>query len=111
MVPAEREQQFGGAILFDHIDPELEVIPLLDSGTDCQDELSSPDGSPMVISPIVGLSPSQGEDDVDLVQILAFVTKDQGSSQHIRGVALRLRKRVFITASCDSGVSVRKCSE
>ena len=55
--------------MFDHIDPELEVIPLLDSGTDCQDELSSPDGSPMVISPIVGLS--QGEDDVDLAQILA----------------------------------------
>ena len=71
VAPAEREQQFGGPILFDHIDPELEVIPLLDSGTDCQDELSSPDGSPMVISPIVGLSPSQGEDDVDLSQILA----------------------------------------
>ena len=57
------------------------MIPLLDSGTDCQGELSSPDGSPMVISPIVGLSPSQGEDDVDLAQILvefgtlpAFVT-------------------------------------
>ena len=57
------------------------MIPLLDSGTDCQDELSSLDGSPMVISPIVGLSPSQGEDDVDLAQTLvefgtlpAFVT-------------------------------------
>ena len=55
----------------DHIDPELEVIPLLDSGTDCHNELSSPDGSPMVISPIVGLSPPQVEDDVDLAQILA----------------------------------------
>ena len=53
------------------IDPELEVIPLLDSGTDCQDELSSPDGSPMVISPIVGLLPSQGEDDINLSLILA----------------------------------------
>ena len=40
-------------------------------GTDCQDELSSLDDSPMVISPIVGLSPSQGEDDVDLAHILA----------------------------------------
>ena len=59
VAPPEREQQFEGAILFDHIDPELDVIPLLDSGMDCQDELSSPDGSPMVISPIVGLSPSQ----------------------------------------------------
>ena len=52
-------------------DPELEVIPLLDSGTDCQDELSSPDGSPMVISPIVGLLPPQGEDDINLSLILA----------------------------------------
>ena len=60
VAPTEREQQFGGPILLDHIDPELEVMPLLDSGTDCQNELSSPDGSPMVISPIVGLSPSQG---------------------------------------------------
>ena len=55
----------------DHIDPELEVIPLLDYGTDCQDELSSPDGLLMVIIPIVGLSPSQGEDDINLTQILA----------------------------------------
>ena len=55
----------------DDIDPEMEVTPLLDSGTDCQDELSSPDGSPMVISPIVGLLPSQGEDDINLTQILA----------------------------------------
>ena len=39
----------------DDIDPELEVIPFLDSGTDCQDELTSPDGSPMVISLIVDL--------------------------------------------------------
>ena len=53
------------------IDPELEVTPLLDSGTDCQDELSSPVGSPMVISPTAGLLPSQGEDDIDLARILA----------------------------------------
>ena len=36
------------------------MTPLLDSGTDCQDELSSPNGSPM-----------QVEEDVDLAQILA----------------------------------------
>ena len=48
VAPAKRKQQFGGPILLDHIDPELEVIPLRDSGMDCQDELSSPDGSPMV---------------------------------------------------------------
>ena len=81
VAPAEHKQEFGRPMWLNHIDPELEVIPLLDSGTDCQDELSSPDGSPMVISPIVGPSPSQGEDDVDLAQTLvefgtlpAFVT-------------------------------------
>ena len=69
-VPPDREQQFGGAALFDYIDPELDVIPMLDSGTDCQDELSSPDSSPMVTSPMVALLPSQVEEDVDLAQIL-----------------------------------------
>ena len=68
---AERRQEFRGPMCLDHIDPELEVIPLLDSGTDCQEESSSPDGSPMVISPIVGLFPSQGEDDINLSQILS----------------------------------------
>ena len=68
---AKRRQEFGAPVWLDDIDPELEVIPLLDSGTDCQDELSSPDGSPMVISPIVCLLPSQGEDDINLSLILA----------------------------------------
>ena len=67
----EREQQFGGAALFDYFDPELDVIPQLDSGTDCQDELSAPYGSPMVMNPIDALLPSQVEEDVDLAQILA----------------------------------------
>ena len=70
-MPAERKQEFRGQMWLDDIDPELEVTPLLDSGTDCQDELSSPDGSPMVISPIVGLLSSQGEDDINLTQFLA----------------------------------------
>ena len=52
VAPAERKQEFRGPMWLDHIDLELEVTPLLDSGMDCQDELSSPDGSPMVISPI-----------------------------------------------------------
>ena len=39
VVPPECEQQFGGAALFDYIHPESDVIPLLDSGTDCQDKL------------------------------------------------------------------------
>ena len=71
VAPAERRQEFRGPMCLDDIDPELEIIPLLDSGTDCQDELSSPDCSPMVISPIVGLLPSQGEDDINPSQIQA----------------------------------------
>ena len=71
VVLPKREQQFGGAALFYYIDPELDVIPLLDSETDCQDELSSPDSSPMVIGPMVALLPSQVEEDVDLAKILA----------------------------------------
>ena len=75
VAPTERRQEFRGPLCLNDIDPELEVIPLLDSGTDCQDELSSPDCSPMVISPIVGLLPSLGEDDINLSQILVeFVT-------------------------------------
>ena len=71
VAPTEREQEFTAPMWLNDIDPELEVTPLLDSGTDCQDELSSPDGSPMVISPIAGLLPSQGEDDINLARILA----------------------------------------
>ena len=65
------EQESTAPMWLNDTDPELEVTPLLDSGTDCQDELSSPDGSPMVISPIAGLLPSQGEDDINLARILA----------------------------------------
>ena len=71
VTPAEREQESTAPMWLNNIDPELEVTPLLDSLTDCQDELSSPDGSPMVISPIAGLLPSQGEDDINLARILA----------------------------------------
>ena len=35
---AERKPEFRGPMWLDDIDPELEVTPLLDSGTDCQDE-------------------------------------------------------------------------
>ena len=47
VTPAEREQESTALMWLNDIDPELEVTPLLDSGTDCQDELSTPDGSPM----------------------------------------------------------------
>ena len=36
VAPAERKQEFGGPMWLDDIDPELEVTPLLDSGTDCR---------------------------------------------------------------------------
>ena len=57
--------------MLDYIDPEWDVAPLLDSGTDLEDELPSPDVSPMVISHAVSLLLAQVEEDVDLAQILA----------------------------------------
>ena len=71
VAPTECEQVYTRPMWLNDIYPELEVTPLLDSGTDFQDELSSPDGSPMFISPIAGLSQSQGNDDITLVHILA----------------------------------------
>ena len=61
--------------MFDYIGPELVIDELPDSGTDLEDELPSPDGSPMVISHGVSRLPARLEEDVDLAQILAeFVT-------------------------------------
>ena len=57
--------------MLDYIGPELDVAALLDSGTDLEDELPSPDVLPMVISHVVSLLPAQVEEDVDLAQILA----------------------------------------
>ena len=45
--------------MLDYIGPELGVTPLLDPGTDLEDELPSPDVSPMVISHRVALLPAQ----------------------------------------------------
>ena len=61
----------GGADLFDYIGLELVVDQLPDSGTDLEDELPPPDGSPMVISHGVSRLPAQLEKDVDLAQMLA----------------------------------------
>ena len=90
---------------------------MLDSGTDCQDELSSPDGSPMVISPIVGQLPSQGEDDINLSLIMAeFANRpallspidDQYQPLKVPADLLVARKvgEISIAASGDSGTSV-----
>ena len=51
--------------------PELGVAPLSDHGTDLEDELPSPDSSPVVIGHVVALLPTQLEEDVDLAQVLA----------------------------------------
>ena len=51
--------------------PELGVAPLSDPGTDLEDELPSPDSSPVVMGHGVALLPAQVEEDVDLAQVLA----------------------------------------
>ena len=73
VVPPVHEQQFGGggADLLSYICPELGVTLLLDSGTDLEDELPSPDDSSMVMGHGVAPLPAQVEEDVDLAQVLA----------------------------------------
>ena len=72
VVPPEHEQPFGGGEdLLGFICPELSVAPLLDSGTDLEDELPSPDASPVFIGHRVALLPAQVEENVDLAQVLA----------------------------------------
>ena len=44
--PPEREQSFGGGDLLGSICPELGVAPLVDPGTDCEDDLPIPAGPP-----------------------------------------------------------------
>ena len=46
--PPKREQSFGGGggDLLGSICPELGVAPLVDPGTDCEDELPTPAGPP-----------------------------------------------------------------
>ena len=68
VVPPEHEQQFD---LLSFICPELGVAPLLNPGTDLEDELPSPDTLPVVIGHGVALLPAQVEEDVDLAQVLA----------------------------------------
>ena len=74
--------------------PELGVAPLLDPGTDLEDELPSPDTSPVVTVHGVALLPAQVEEDVDLAQVLAdfgtlpaIVTPNPGSSRGASGAS------------------------
>ena len=50
---------------------ELGVAPLVDPGTDLEDELPSAAVSPVVIGHGVALLPTQVEEDVELAQVLA----------------------------------------
>ena len=66
VVRPSHEQPFEGVDLLSLICPELGVAPLFDPETDLEDELPSPDASPMVIGHGVALLPGQVEEDVDL---------------------------------------------
>ena len=75
LVPPERQFGGGGGDLLNYIGPEWVIDEQPDYGTDLEDELPSPDGSPMVISHGVSRLPARLEGDVDLARILAeFVT-------------------------------------
>ena len=74
VVPPEHEQPFGGGggrFAWLYLSGVECWTPLLDSGTDLEDELPSPDASPVVIGHRVALLPAQVEENVDLVQVLA----------------------------------------
>ena len=47
--PPKREQSYGGGDLLSSICPELGVAPLVDPGTDCEDELPTPAGPTAVV--------------------------------------------------------------
>ena len=52
--PPELEQSFGGGgDLLSSICPELGVAPLVDPGTDCEDELPTPACPPAVVDQII----------------------------------------------------------
>ena len=71
-----------------YICPELGVTPLLDSGTDLEDELPSPDASSMVMGHRVTRLPAQVEKDFDLSndQVLQqLVTALHGASSNVMG--------------------------
>ena len=63
--PPEREQSFGGGgDLLSMICPELGVTPLVDPGTDLEDELPTPASSPVTVDH--GAAPLSTQADVDI---------------------------------------------
>ena len=71
VVRRAHEQAFEGADLLSLICPEFGVAPLFDPGTDCEDELPSPDVLSMVIGHGMAILPEQVEEDVDLARVFA----------------------------------------
>ena len=62
LVPPELQLGGGGEDLLDYIGPELLINEQPDCGTDLEDELPSPDGSPMVMSHGVSRLPARFEE-------------------------------------------------
>ena len=76
--PLEREQLFGGGgggDLLDLICPELGVTPLVDPGTDVEDEWPTPAASP--VSVVHGVAPLSTQVDMDVE--LCRVFQDVGA--------------------------------
>ena len=74
--PPEREQSFGGGgggDLLSLICPELGVAPLVDPGTDLEDELPTPATSPVTVDHGAAPRPTQVELDVDLDRVFQDV--------------------------------------
>ena len=72
--PPEREQSFGGGgELLSLICPELGVAPLVDPGTDLEDELPTPAVSPVTVSHGAAPRPAQVEVNVDLDRVFQDV--------------------------------------
>ena len=70
--PPEREQSFGGGgggDLLSLICPELGVAPLVDPGTDLEDELPTPAASPVTVDCGASPRPTQVDVDVDLDRV------------------------------------------
>ena len=73
VLPPEREQLFGGGDLLSLICPELGVTPLVDPGTDVEDEWPTPAVSPVPV--VNGVAPLSAQADVyiELCQVFQDV--------------------------------------
>ena len=80
--PPEREQSFGGSgDLLGSICPELGVTPLVDPGTDCEDELPAPADRPAVEN--TDMDSELQSVFVDVVSLPAMITPVSGVDRAI----------------------------